>query len=648
MIQPQNDDSFWFVVQLGGILYQFENSDTANSLTEVLDISAQVSSGGEFGLTGAAFHPNYPSDNRIFLLYNDANNEGRSTLSSFTVNTTTRAIDETSETTILTLDQPTTTHNGGDLAFGTDGYLYASFGDSNYRDRAQETTNLYGTLIRIDINTSPYGIPNDNPLTNEGQSRCDSTANSTGQVCREIFAFGFRNPWRFSIDSATGTPWVGDVGELTYEEIDRVIAGGNYGWPITEAYSCFGDNPCDLNAYEAPVTQYGRSDGISILGGYVYRGTQSPNLIGTYLFGDTGLNRFYSVDSEAPTGTPPNSLFTGYQAYGMAQGNDGEVYILRSCTSGCATGELVYRIEDGSAVTYTMPDNLSETGCFNVGTKTSPDGVVDYDNINPLWSDGAEKQRSLAIPDGTTIDVANDGEFQLPSNTVLVKHFLANTTYIETRLLVRHPGGWQGYSYEWNDAETEAVLLPNSPSTKNVGDFVHTFPSRSQCNQCHIGSDASLGVEALQLNRDYTPFGMNIIDYMNAAGYFTENQASSSLPRLTSLDDTSATLEERARSYLHSNCSGCHRPDAGNRVDIDFRYSTSLTNANICDVDPALSNLGVSNAKLVAPGNPDASIVLLRMETSGDQRMPPLARLLEDTDATQVVRDWISGLSSCE
>ncbi len=626
-------------------MYNFDDSANADTLAESLDISSKVSTSAEFGLSGLAIHPEFPNDNRIFLLYNDSTNGNRSTISSFTVDTSDFTVNAVSEIPLLTLDQNSGNHNGGDLHFGTGGLLYASFGDDQDQDQAQDRTDLRGALIRIDISTAPYSIPTDNPF-NAGQSLCDSSANSAGQICPEIYAYGFRNPWRFSIDPLTGTPWVGDVGEDTLEEVDRIISGGNYGWPTMEGNICT-SGPCNPDDFESPITTYGRSFGVSVMGGYVHRASETSSLYGQYIFGDVFLSRFFSVAADASVNTAFTEIFSaGTTIYSMAQGNDGEVYLLKVSPSG--DGDMILRVTDGNTITNSMPASLNDTGCFNTQTKTSAQGVFEYTNINPLGSDSATKFRSFAIPDGTEIEVLDDGEFRFPTNSVLLKHFLNDTTYLETRLLVKHESGWQGYSYEWNDAQTDADLLSDG-KTKDVGDFVHTYPNQGQCNLCHIGNDASLGIETLQLNRDYSPIGMNIVDYLSAANYFTTTQSSGSHETLYALDDSSATLEQRARSYLHSNCSGCHRPDTGNRVPMDLRFTTAFSETNTCDIDASLDDLGVTNAKRIAPGNADASVILLRMETLDTaHRMPPLASLIVDTEATTLVRNWINSLSNCD
>lgn len=646
MVQPVKDSSFWFLALRDGRVYTFNNDENAAEAVLVLDISEKVADHFEMGFTGFVVHPDYPQDNRIFALYNDASTGDWSTLSVFEVNTDTKQIDQTSENILLTLIQPLQTHNGGDLAFGPDGYLYAAFGDSGGDPfDAQVTSNLHGSIIRIDVSTIPYSIPTDNPF-NTGQNRCESNAASTGQFCPEIYAYGFRNPWRFSIDHETGNLWLGDVGEYSYEEINRVSqGGGNYGWPPMEGPYCRPQFECDENDYEPPLVAYGRDRGVSALGGYVYRGSRYPDLQGKYIFGDVFGGSFYMIDENAPNNTIAEEIFQYSTAYAMAQGNDGEIYFLNAQAE--ATGDMILRITGNTTAQYTMPNLLSETGCFNTVEKTHPQGVFEYSVNSELWSDGANKLRAFAIPDDSVIELHTDGDFEFPIESILIKHFLSESAYLETRFLIRHATGWKGYSYEWNDAQSDAVLLDEG-KTKDVGSFVHTFPSSTQCNICHTSAAKnSLGLELAQLNANSPMQDINFIDYLSEAGYLAQTIASVESPELYALDDEDASSEERARSYLHSNCSGCHRNQGANNF-MDFRYSVTLANMNICDVLPSFGNLGAANSRRLSPGNAEASTIVLRMNTLEQHRMPPLASQAIDTVAVQVISDWINGLSHCQ
>lgn len=652
MAQSTADPSFWYVLNKAGQLYWFDNSSDAGALSPALDISNKVANFGENGALSVAVHPNYPSDPRVFIVYSDSSNGDQTTLASFTANTNTHVLDPNSEETVLSIEKFQPEHVGGDIAFGTDGYLYLSVGDDGWGTEqntpSQNQARFLGSILRIDVSTQPYSIPTGNPYA--GNPLCNGSFNGGAQNCPEIFAWGFRNPWRISIDSETNQLWVGDVGDSAYEEINRVNIGTNYGWPSVEGRSCTSMVPgCNPNNFENPVVAYAHGGASSVIGGYVYRGELSPSLVGKYIYADFNDTTIHIIDATDNALTGSDSSFSSPgQISSFAQGADGEIYALNYQAGG--NGEMIYRIVDSGGVNIDVPDRLSNTGCFNVATKNSASGVFDYDINSKLWSDGADKLRSFAIPDGTFISVDDDGDFIFPEGTVLIKHFLHNNDFLETRLLIRYENGvgWRGYSYEWDLAQEDAFLLAESErKTRDVSDFVHQYPNRNDCSACHSGAaNSSLGLELAQQNLVSESLNSNIIDYLSAAGYFNETQVSTSSPRLYAIDDDTASVEQRVRSYLHSNCSGCHRPGGAFSV-IDLRYNASFNEMNLCNVAPTAGDLGLSNARRVVPGAPERSVLLARMQATDDNRMPPLGTLDEDTAATALVSAWISGLSSC-
>ena len=269
----------------------------------------------------------------------------------------------------------------------------------------------------------------------------------------------------------------------------------------------------------------------------------------------------------------------------------------------------------------------------------------------PLWSDGADKERCLALPPGGKISVREDGDWDLPIGTVLVKHFRLQGKLVETRLFMHHDDGdWGGYSYEWNEAQTEATLLPGA-KIKTVGTQQWLFPSRSQCMQCHTSAAGrSLGLETPQLNGAmfYPQTGRtaNQIATLAHLGLFdTALPPPSALPAFPALDDAATAVDARARAYLHANCSICHRPEGPGQGPQDFRYFIPGAQMNVYNVDPTQGDFGIQGAKLYAPGDPGHSMIALRMHTLQPGRMPPLASSVVDVTATQVVDQWIrSGL----
>ncbi|MEM1054266.1 MAG: PQQ-dependent sugar dehydrogenase [Bacteroidota bacterium] len=300
--------------------------------TVFLDIDDRVLTGGEQGLLGLAFHPDYETNGRFFVSYT-ASNPRRSVISEFARDERNPlTADPASEQILLEEAQPFGNHNGGKIAFGPDGFLYFGIGDGGSADdpldTGQDLTDLLGALLRIDVDNVPdgetYGIPDDNPF-----------AMTDGPERDELFAWGLRNPWKFSFDSQTGDLWLGDVGQDDWEEINRIENGGNYGWRPVEGPECF-EMGCDLSAYDAPVFSYphgfGPQEGSSITGGFVYRGTEVAGLDGFYLYGDFSFFApklwvlAYDPVSGDATSTLVSTDISGISS--INEGPSGEAYIL--------------------------------------------------------------------------------------------------------------------------------------------------------------------------------------------------------------------------------------------------------------------------------------------------------------------------------
>ena len=297
---------------------------------------------------------------------------------------------------------------------------------------------------------------------------------------------------------------------------------------------------------------------------------------------------------------------------------------------------------------------LSKTGCVDATAPTKPSaGMIAYDVNAPLWSDGASKRRWLALPEGKTIHVDGDGDFQLPEGAVLMKEFSLSGQRVETRLLMhRTDGSWGGYSYKWNADETDAVLVDAAGETTTAPQR-WTFPSQSACMTCHtLWAGFSLGLEVGQLNRDVDDGAghtTNQLDALDKIGIFDAPLGGASkLVSYARPDDPVQSLEERSRSVLHANCSGCHRPGGVLGGKPDFRYATSLSDAAYCGAAPALGTAGgPSGSKLLLPGAPGKSVISLRMHATAAGQMPPLGRSTVDTAGVTVLDQWISSLQAC-
>lgn len=314
-----------FVVEQAGLIWVFENNPDVTEKKLFLDIQDRVNdAGNEEGLLGLAFHPNYVDSGYFYVDYT-ASEPRRSVIARYEVSATNPdSAVHGSELVVLEVPQPNTNHNGGQLAFGPDGFLYNSKGDggSGQGPNGQDRQNLLGTLIRIDVDTTTaganYGIPADNPYVGNVDGYRD-----------EVYAYGFRNPWRFSFDVPTGRLWLGDVGESSYEEIDVVEKGGNYGWYIMEGAHCFVPPVgCDQTGLELPLHEYGRSDGGSVTGGYVYRGAGRPDLVGKYIYADFSSGRIWSLEYDG-VNPPVNTLLidTAFNISSFGVDEDGELYL---------------------------------------------------------------------------------------------------------------------------------------------------------------------------------------------------------------------------------------------------------------------------------------------------------------------------------
>lgn len=315
-----------FVLEQEGKIRVFDNKVSTKSAGVYLDIQNKVSSEGEMGLLGLAFHPNFKQNGYFYVYYTKRKPletiVARYKASSPTANT----IDASTETILMKISQPYDNHNGGKLAFGPDGFLYISLGDGgawgDQHNYAQNRTSLLGKILRIDVNKTEkgiYGIPADNPYV----------GNKEG-FREEIFAYGLRNPWRFSFDAKTGQLWAGDVGQNEFEEIDIITNGGNYGWRLKEADRCY--NPrkdCENGNLIDPIHQYPRSDGVSITGGFVYRGSRVPLLQGKYLFADYSNGNIWALAFDGNKKTT-NQLLTNEGGSVSAFGEDAnrELFIL--------------------------------------------------------------------------------------------------------------------------------------------------------------------------------------------------------------------------------------------------------------------------------------------------------------------------------
>lgn len=669
LLQAPQENSHWYLLEQSGRIWRFANEDEVQSASLFADLRERVDDSSvarESGLLSMAFHPDYADNREVYLFYQVSKDASEpdccvSRLVRYRVNDSGTSLLEGSAEVLLSFTPPFENHFGGRVGFGEDGYLYLSLGDGGSAgdpgNRAQTTSNLMGSIIRLDVDGgSPYAIPPDNPFADQSGFLCRTDAlmedkAAAGGDCPEIYAWGLRNPWRWSFDRATGELWLADVGQSRWEEVNRIERGGNYGWRLREGAHCYDPSEdCPTDGLIDPVAEVPQDSFQSITGGVVYRGSEVPTLAGKYLFGDYITRRFYAVNSDGSSGAAVEPLIenTGLNIASFAEDRDGEVYLLDY------GGEIhqVVTGETGDGTANAPARWLADTGCVNPDDPREPaEGLIPYDLNAPFWSDGADKQRWMALPDGQQIAIGPDGDWQLPEGSVLIKHFYLNEALIETRLFKHHLGGqWAGTTYAWNEAGTAAERVEGGRVTE-VQEQSWIYPSGAECLQCHTeAAGRSLGLETAQLNRDsdYPETGRtrNQLDTLHAVGVLASEPGDDRIADPYA-DRPLNELTAQARAYLHTNCSQCHRTDGPTNLNMDLRVGVSLPEMNVCDVEPQGPDSDIAGARRLAPGDAGASILVERMQRRGHAlQMPPVGSAREDTQGVDLISDWIDSLNA--
>jgi len=638
-----DDSGRLFVAEQDGVIRVFPGGDdTAAESRVFLDLTGQVSRQmNEEGLLGLAFHPDYATNGLFFVHYSSLDPDKTGVVSRFRVSKgDANRADPSTEVEILRQHQPYRNHNGGAVAFGPDGYLYISFGDGGAagdpEGSGQDLGTWLGAILRIDVDCAEggYSVPEDNPFVqHEG-------------AAPEIWAHGFRNVWRFSFDRSTGELWAGDVGQDKWEEVSRVVRGGNYGWKTYEGLADFdADVPLASEPHIEPVAVYGRDLGISITGGNVYRGERYHELVGSYFYGDYFTGNLWRL-RPAEGGGYESELVrrTGRAIASFGEDAAGELFVL-SFDGG------VYRIvptAEGENTFADWPESLGETGLFEDAASMKPAaGVLPYEVNAPFWSDGATKHRFLAVPEGAALGYRGTGSWDVPVGTTLIKSFSVpgrrRARNLETRLIKRVEDGWEAATYVWDERGKRATLAPAGQQFElwsRSGVASWHAPSSSECAACHVDEAGYvLGLTTAQLNtgdqlEKWAQLGLVELP---------EDFAKESAPRLVD-PHGDADLDVRARTWLDVNCAMCHMPNGRGNASIDLRLRTPLAETQLIDAEPTQGGYGLKDARLVAPGHPERSVLLHRTQTLGDGRMPSIGSNQVDKGGTALLREWIEGL----
>lgn len=701
IVAAPGDTNRLFIMERAGRIAVITNLAAPNR-TVYLDIASKVQPTNDCALSGLAFHPGFATNGYLYVFYTGLDttsgnpaNRLHDILARYTAGSAaTNFVSSATEQKLIRQFDRYGDHNAGDIHFGPDGYLYLALGDegapfpagydyctnSQFIDR-----NFFSGIIRIDVDQTPgnltphthpavvpgaYKIPADNPFVDAASF--NGVAINPANVRTEFWAVGLRNPFRFSFDDATGFLYAGDVGQTSYEEINLITRGGNYGWIFREGAhvtpTVTRPVPSGFTNYIEPIFEYswgtGATQGKSVTGGLVYRGNRISQLYGNYIFADYVNNKVWALKFDGTNVTSFQSIANQNAIVGFgADPRNGDVLAAR-----IDNGTIYRLIYNTNVVTgIPLPPTLAATGAFTNLTNLTPNpGIVPYDVNVPFWSDLAHKSRWVSVPDtNLTIGFSSTNNWEFPTGTVWIKHFELELTNaaptsarrLETRFLVKNAGGVYGVTYRWGNSTTDATLLTEEGMDEQFiirdsgGGIVRTqtwrYPSRVECLTCHTPAGGfALGFNTPQMNGDYDYHGSrtNQLQALSDAGYFDETVTDAgSMPALASATNISASLEFRARSYLAANCVQCHQPGAvpTQQANWDARITTPIAEADIVEGLVA-NNFGNPDNRVVRMRSLTNSVLYSRVANPGPHHMPPLATSVINTQAVQLLAEWIT------
>ncbi len=687
-VRWQADLKRYFVCELGGKVWSFPHDADVQSADLAIDLKASLKSfdaersKGCDQLFSIIFDPEFARNRYVYLCMIFSSKTGQplpdgSRISRFRVTEEMPPkIDVDSELPIITWLAGG--HNGCDMAFDASGCLFFSTGDATEPsppDRlktGQDISDLLSSILRIDVRGAtaekPYKIPDDNPFRDIASAR------------HEVWAFGFRNPWRIAIDPLTDQLWLGDVGWEKWELVHRVVRGGNYGWSAREGHELI--QP-DLPLGPGPIlptrVALSHADAASITGGFVYRGKNLAAIQGKYLFGDWITGRIWSLPLDETS--PHTEIASGQlRIIAFAPDRDGEPLVVNHFNK-TTLFRLVTNPEYATELAHmqNFPQRLSQTGLFRdvVAQEVNP-GVREFTINQPQWQDGAIGKHYVALPELEKVTVFNqpqpvgtvamfNSRLHYPSGTVLAKTISVPTVFdaaeakashkIETQLLHFDGRLWHGYSYLWNADQADAELAPAAgieltlPGPNRQRWRVN---SRTECMQCHNPwPETTLAFTPEQLHQPDKGAASEWLTLVREGFVETVNPQRTAIEpdkcvrrALSSL--TSDPTDLRARSYLHANCAHCHQNGAGAAVPLSLKIADDEKALNVLDIAPSKGNLGLKDGKLIFSGDSLRSVLLFRMASSSTGRMPHVGSREVDFAAVTLINDWINGMAKSE
>ncbi len=678
------------------------SSDQVETLLETSDVAYSL-----------AFHPDYKTNGYFYMARSGApgadgyDKQVRVTRYTISPGGKGRVVDGSS---LEIIQWGSNGHNGAALTFGHDGMLYITSGDgtsdSDTNLTGQGMDHLLAKLLRIDVDHpdqgATYSVPPDNPFVDLEGAR------------PETWAYGFRNPWRVTTDSRTGHIWVAQNGQDLWEQAYLVKRGANYGWSVYE-----GSHPFYLNRQRGPTPilkptlEHPHLEARSLTGGIVYYGEKFPELQGAYIYGDYSTGKIWAARHDGSQLLWHREVAdTTLQIVGFGADGQGELLIV-DYQAGKKGGFYTFEANQGSRKKSRFPLRLSRSGLFqSVRNHQLQPGAIPYEVNAPLWSDGAVKSRYVVLTSAEDrIGFSPDGNWTFPEGAVLVKSFAlemeegnpASQRWIETRFLLFEEGEWVGYSYQWNDQQTDGRLVAREgaeqvfqvQTPEGVREQTWRYPSRTECMTCHSrAANYVLGLKTRQLNRNvdygsvvdnqllaFERLGVLQVDWSGQAGAVLRaellragekeevivdhvkqlSQApsqrtpgpSTMLPHdpayyshMADPYNDAHPLDDRVMSYLETNCAQCHVSAGGGNAQMNLLSSAGLSGMKIVNVKPLHDTFGLKDALLVAPGDPGRSVLLERVARRGKGQMPQLGTNLVDERAVSLLREWILQLAT--